>query len=140
MQIEIDPLSPIPIYQQIRDRVVEAVARGSLRPGDQLAPVRQLAVDFGINAATVAKGYEVLRNEGIIRTNHKSGSVIARGPDTGPPDERFVWDWTERLTTILAEATAKGLDGATILEKSSDIIRDFSSARSQTRRKEGDNS
>lgn len=131
MQLELDPFSPVPIYQQIRDRIVEAVARGILVPGDQLAPVRQLALDFGINAATVAKGYDALRNEGIIRTNYKSGSVIARGPDAGEADPSFVRDWTARLTTLLAEATAKGLADGEILEATTTLIRDFSSSRSR---------
>ena len=130
MQIEIDPLSTAPIYQQIRDRVVEAVAGGDLTPGEQLASVRQLAVDFGINVATVAKAYDVLRNEGIIRTNHKSGSVITRGPGTEPADEAFIADWSTRLATLLAEAVAKGLADSAIVEHAAAIVQDFSARRS----------
>ncbi len=131
MQLQIDPVSAVPIYQQIRDRVVEAVAGGDLSPGDQLASVRQLAVDFGINVATVAKAYDVLRNEGIIRTNHKSGSVIARGPGGDPAEAAFVADWSARLATLLAEAVAKGLSDPAIVEHSIAIIEDFSARRSQ---------
>ena len=131
MQIQIDPLSTAPIYQQIRDRVVEAVAGGDLAPGDQLSSVRQLAVDFGINVATVAKAYDVLRNEGIIRTNHKSGSVIARGPGTDPAGDKFVADWSARLATLLAEAVAQGLADTAIVEHSTAIVEDFSARRSQ---------
>ncbi|HEY2555877.1 MAG TPA: GntR family transcriptional regulator [Diaminobutyricibacter sp.] len=132
MQIEIDPLSTTPIYQQIRDRVVEAVAGGDLAPGDQLSSVRQLAVDFGINVATVAKAYDVLRNEGIIRTNHKSGSVIARGPGTDPADDAFVSDWSARLATLLAEAIAAGLADSEIVAHSTAIVEDFSARRSRS--------
>ncbi len=130
MQIQIDPQSAAPIYQQIRDRVVEAVAAGELRPGDQLASVRQLAVDFGINVATVAKAYDVLRNEGLIRTNHKSGSVIARGPGTEPAEEAFVTEWSARLATLLAEAVARGLIDTAIVDHSIAIVEDFSARRS----------
>ena len=130
MQIQIDPDSAAPIYQQIRDRVVEAVASGDLAPGDQISSVRQLAVDFGINVATVAKAYDVLRNEGIIRTNHKSGSVIARGPGTDPADDSFLADWSGRLATLLAEAVAKGLDDTVIVVQSTAIVEDFSARRS----------
>ena len=130
VQIQIDPVSAAPIYQQIRDRVVEGVAAGDLTPGDQLASVRQLAVDFGINVATVAKAYDVLRNEGIIRTNHKSGSVIARGPGTAPADDAFVADWSARLATLLAEAVAQGLTDAAIVERTNAIVGDFTARRS----------
>ncbi|KQV07470.1 GntR family transcriptional regulator [Leifsonia sp. Root112D2] len=128
MQIEVDPLSSVPIYQQIRDRMVEAVASGSLAPGDQLASVRQLAVAFGINVATVTKAYEALRHEGIIRTNHKSGSVIARGPQSGPPDAAFLDEWMPRLTTLLAEAVAQGMPPREIAERSSAVLADFGAA------------
>ena len=131
MQIQIDPLSAAPIYQQIRDRVVEAVAGGDLTPGDQLSSVRQLAVDFGINVATVAKAYDVLRNEGVIRTNHKSGSVIARGPGTDPADDAFIADWSARLATLVAEAVAQGLADTAIVRYSSAIVEDFAARRSQ---------
>ena len=130
MQIEIDPLSAVPIYQQIRDRIVEAVAGGDLTPGEQLSSVRQLAMDFGINVATVTRAYDVLRGEGIIRTNHKSGSVIARGPESEPADPAFVADWSTRLATLLAEAIVQGLGDRSITENTAAILEDFSDRRS----------
>ncbi|WP_308465467.1 GntR family transcriptional regulator [Rathayibacter soli] len=125
MQIDIDPLSDVPLYQQLRDRVVEGIAAGRLEPGEQLASVRQLAVSFGINVATVSKGYDLLRQEGLIRTNHKSGSVIARGPDSGPASSEFVDDWRARLTTLLAEASAQGLSSSRISESVADLLAGF---------------
>lgn len=125
MRIEVDPVSSVPIYQQIRDRIVEAIASGRLAPGDQLASVRQLALAFGINVATVAKAYDALRQEGLIRTNHKSGSVIARGPHSGEPDTAFLHDWMPRLTTLLAEAVAQGITPADAVERSRAILDDF---------------
>ena len=130
MQIEIDPMSAVPIYQQIRDRVVEAVAGGRLVPGEQLSSVRQLALDFGINVATVTRAYDVLRTEGVIRTNHKSGSVIARGPESAPADPAFVADWSTRLATLLAEAIVQGLDDTAIAQNTAAILEDFSARRS----------
>jgi GntR family transcriptional regulator len=109
VQIELDPLSEVPIYQQLRDRIVEAIARGQLLPGSPLTSVRQLAVAFGINVATVGKGYELLRNEGLILTNRKSGSVVARGPQGSAPAPVFLESWTPRLRTLVAEAVAQGV-------------------------------
>jgi GntR family transcriptional regulator len=129
MRIELDPLSPVPIYQQIRDRTVEATASGALRPGDQLASVRQLAVACGINVATVAKAYDTLRQEGVIRTNHKSGSVIARGPESGPVEPGFEEAWLPRLTTLLAEGATQGLTDADILASASAVLERFRAAR-----------
>ena len=47
MLLSIEPDGPVPIYQQIRDRIVEAIARGRQPAGSALPPIRQLAVDLG---------------------------------------------------------------------------------------------
>jgi GntR family transcriptional regulator len=126
MLIQIDPLSPVPLYQQLRDRVVEAIAAAELHPGDQLASVRQVAEQFGINTATVAKGYELLKQEGLVRTHRRSGSVVARGPASAAPSPGFAADWTARLRTLLAEAVAQGLPPADIQQIAARTLDQFS--------------
>ena len=126
MLIEVDPLSDVPLYQQLRDRVVEAIAQGELQPGEQLASVRQLATQFGINIATVGKGYELLRQEGLVRTHRRSGSVVARGPATGPAPTGFRETWGGRLRTLLAEAVAQGMTPRAIQEDVAGTLAAFS--------------
>lgn len=111
MRIDIDPTSDVPLYQQLRDQVVEGIATGRLHPGDALASVRQLASEFAINAATVGKSYDMLRQEGLVRINRRSGSVIARGPadPPGPDAAVFLAGWSARARTLLAEAVAQGV-------------------------------
>ncbi|MGO4535636.1 GntR family transcriptional regulator [Leifsonia sp. 2MCAF36] len=134
MQIEIDPLSPVPLYQQLRDRVVEGIAGGTLRPGDQLAPVRQLAARFGINVATVSKGYDLLRAEGLVRSNRSAGSVVARGPRSATAEEA-AWSsadrdaWAGRLATVLAEGVAQGEQDETIVAAAKEILSGFAAQR-----------
>ena len=134
MEIQLDPLSDVAIYQQLRDRMVEAIAAGRLAPGDQLASVRALAVAFGINVATVAKGYDLLRAEGLIVTHHKSGSVVARGPASGPAAASFVDHWSPRLATILAEAAAQGVPDADVTARVSAILAGFADERAHSPR------
>ncbi|MGY2126894.1 GntR family transcriptional regulator [Blastococcus sp. SYSU DS0617] len=110
--VEIDPLSPVPIYQQLRDRLIEAIASGRLVRGQPLSSVRTVARAFGINVATVAKAYDGLRQDGLVATTSKSGSVVVRDPTSGPPDAAFVADWTARARTLLAEAVARGMPPA----------------------------
>lgn len=141
MQIEIDPLSEVPLYQQLRDRIVEAIAEGLLLPGDQLTSVRQLAVAFGINVATVSKGYELLRREGLIRINQKSGSVVARSPESSPASAEFVADWVVRLRTLLAEAYAQGVPSDQLVQLAQQGVEGFAAAfeaNSSARESEGD--
>lgn len=138
MQIQIDPGSATPIYQQLRDRVVEAIAGGSLLPGQALASVRQVAVEFGINVATVSKGYDLLRQEGLIRTNRKSGSVVARGPRSGRPPDKFREEWTARLTTVLAEAVAQGAAADDITAAVAEVLAAFEQRAAEAAKERGE--
>ncbi|KAA2259550.1 GntR family transcriptional regulator [Solihabitans fulvus] len=115
MILSVDLTSEVPIYQQIRDRVVEAIAARALVEGSPLPSTRQLAADFGINFHTVNKGYDLLRQQGLLRLNRKSGAVVQRDPDSGPPEAGFAEEWQGRLTTLLAEAVAHGVDDAVVL-------------------------
>lgn len=128
MQIEIDPLSDVPLYQQLRDRIVEGIASGTLVEGDVLASVRQLASQFGINPATVAKGYDLLRGEGFVRTHRKAGSVVARGPHSAPWSEAAEAGWTARLNTLLAEAVAQGMPDDLVLTLTATALTRFRDA------------
>lgn len=125
MFLTIDIDSEVPIYQQLRDRVVEAIARGQLRVGDPLPSTRQLAADFGVNFHTINKSYSLLRQEGLLRLNRKSGAVVQRDGDSGSPDPAFVEQWRERLATLLAEAAAQGLPRKDAMAITEALLDDF---------------
>ncbi|MGE7433890.1 GntR family transcriptional regulator [Kitasatospora sp. NPDC001175] len=125
MILSIDLSSGVPIYQQIRDRVVEAIAAGDLAEGSALPSTRQLAGDLGINFHTVNKAYDLLRQEGLLRLNRKSGAVVQRDPGSGPPPPGFTEEWSGRLRTLLAEAVAQGMDGTAVLEACGRVVGSF---------------
>lgn len=108
MEIEIDESSPVPLYQQIHDRIVEGIADGRLRTGESLVPVRKLAVAFGINPATVVKAYDLLKRDGLVQAHRKAGSVVVADPATARPTEEFVDGWSDRVRTLVAEAVVRG--------------------------------
>lgn len=128
MLLSIEPDGTVPIYQQIRDRIVEAIATGAAPVGSGLPATRQLAVDLGINFHTVNKGYDLLRREGLLRIGRKAGAVIQRDATSGPPRPDWEEDWATRLQTMLAEATAQGLPPEEIIGHCRNIVADFQSA------------
>ena len=81
MQIEINTLDPVPIYEQVRNQVVLVIASGLIAPGDKLPSVRKLAAELGINFHTVAKGYGLLENEGYILMDRRKGAIVADRAD-----------------------------------------------------------
>ena len=80
MILRIDHDAPEPLYLQIRDELVGAIARGELEPGDRLPGVRALAADLGVNLHTVNKAYAVLRDEGYLLMRGRSGAFVADAP------------------------------------------------------------
>ncbi|MEV6153425.1 GntR family transcriptional regulator [Nonomuraea sp. NPDC052129] len=131
MNLTLDLDSEVPIYQQIRDRIVEAIACGEAVEGDPLPSTRQLAADFGINFHTVNKAYDLLRAQGVIRVNRKSGAVIRRDPASGPPEPGFSPDWENRMRVLLAEATVHGIDRDETVRRCAAILSGFT-ARERT--------
>ncbi|WP_165248680.1 GntR family transcriptional regulator [Adlercreutzia sp. ZJ141] len=77
MILRIDQTSCEPLYMQIRNQIVAAIARGELLAGDGLPSVRRLASDLGINLHTVNKAYAVLRDEGYLVMRGRSGAYVA---------------------------------------------------------------
>jgi DNA-binding transcriptional regulator YhcF (GntR family) len=125
MLLSVEPDGPVPIYQQIRDRIVEAIADGELPAGSGLPATRQLGVDLGVNFHTVNKAYDLLRHEGLLRIGRKSGAVVQRDGSSGPPDPGWEQDWAGRLRTLLAEATAQGLDPAAVARRCQATLAEF---------------
>jgi DNA-binding transcriptional regulator YhcF (GntR family) len=76
--LTVDPRSPIPPFEQIRSQIADLVGSGSLRPGDRLPPVRQLAADLGLAVGTVNRAYRELEAEGLVVTRRRTGTHIAQ--------------------------------------------------------------
>lgn len=74
---------------------------------------------------TVNKGYDLLRQEGLLRIGRKAGAVVQRDATSGPPRPGWEEGWTGRLRTMLAEATAQGLAAEEIIGHCQDIVAGF---------------
>ena len=125
MILNVDLTSEVPLYQQLRDRIVEAIADGVLAEGSSLPPIRALAADFGINFHTVNKAYDLLRQQGLIRLNRKTGAVVT----TTVADQPFRAEWTARARTLLAEAVAKGLPPDEVLKACRSVLDSFATSQ-----------
>jgi len=75
--LSVDPDLDMAPFQQIADQLREFVERGSLRPGDALPTVRQLAIDLGVAPNTVARAYTDLQNAGWLIGDGRRGTRVA---------------------------------------------------------------
>ena len=86
MLFRLDFQSAVPIYRQIRDQVVLAVAQGELTPGERLPTTRALAEDAGVNVMTVSKAYQLLKAEGYLVTDRRAGAVVRAAQAKAVPE------------------------------------------------------
>lgn len=105
MDIRIDLESSVPIYMQIVEQIRHLVATGRLQPGEKLPTIRQLAVDLRVDPNTVAHGYNLLHNEGVISTQRGRGTFVAQHPD----DARLARMRQEKLQAIMHSALLEAL-------------------------------
>lgn len=79
MKIDFD--SEEALYVQLCNQIIYGIATETLREGDSLPSVRQLAEEIGINMHTVNKAYAVLRQEGFLTLDRRRGAVVALNMD-----------------------------------------------------------
>ncbi len=84
----LDAHSGVPVYRQLIDQVLGAVARRVLAAGDQLPTVRQVAVDLAINPNTVVRAYREMEIRGILDTQQGAGTFIAEMKEALPQQAR----------------------------------------------------
>jgi GntR family transcriptional regulator len=69
----------VPIYRQLRERVVAMILDGALNEGDALPSVRQVAADYQINPLTVSKAYQELVDEQLVEKRRGLGMFVTDG-------------------------------------------------------------
>ena len=74
MRIELR--SPLPVYEQIKMGIKEAVMRDQFEKDSQIPSIRELAKDIQVNPNTVARAYRELEREGIIFSRPGIGFMI----------------------------------------------------------------
>lgn len=117
----LEPESGVPVYRQLIDRVLGAMASGLLAGGDQLPTVRQVAVDLSINPNTVVRAYRELEIRGILTTQQGVGTFIT--PNVARPDDRERQRQLDRLAgDTLARAGAGGFTADELLDRLQDFI------------------
>ncbi len=115
MGIKIDTKSGVPFYRQIIEQIKFSIARGGLKPGDQLPTVRQLAVDLSLNPNTVIRAYRELEIQNILDSQQGSGTFIGRKrPEIDRIERQRMLD--QVLTELLARASSYGFTVQDVLQ------------------------
>ncbi len=94
----------LPIYRQLRDRVVAMILEGVLGDGDALPSVRNVAAEYRLNPLTVLKGYQELVDEGLVEKKRGRGMFVTDGAHKQllkDERQRFIEkEWPQVVATI----------------------------------------
>ncbi|MGC8663730.1 MAG: GntR family transcriptional regulator [Thermoplasmata archaeon] len=118
MFIKIELNSERPIYVQIYDQIVGAIASGELKEGTIIPSARKLSKDLGVNFHTVNKAYDILREKGFLFMNRKKEYIIQKSIDL-----KYIENWKELEKKMVNEAIAKGMTEKDIISVLKDILK-----------------
>ena len=121
----LDPASGVPVYRQIIDKVAGGIAAGTLKPGQQLPTVRQLAVDLCVNPNTIIRAYRELEIRGVIVTQQGSGTFIGT-QQIGRDEREHQRALDQFVTDVLARAGQRGFTAREIADRMQSVLSDAS--------------
>jgi DNA-binding transcriptional regulator YhcF (GntR family) len=121
MYLEIDFNSDEAFYVQLCNQIIIGIATSRLREGDALPSVRQLAEDVGINMHTVNKAYNILKQEGYIRLDRRSGAVVALDTDK----LKAMKEMKSELLVVLAKGSCKNITREEVHELIDEIYAEY---------------
>ena len=79
----IDPTSDRPIYRQIADHLRAGIREGRYPEGTPLPSETQLAEMYDVTRMTARQAVDVLKNEGLVRSEHGRGVFVRQRRETG---------------------------------------------------------
>lgn len=77
LNIVLDPDAGLSLQYQLRQKLIDAIHRGVLRPGRRLPSSRTLAERIGVSRNTVSLAYDALVSEGHLVSRSRSGVFVA---------------------------------------------------------------
>ena len=94
----------VPIYIQIAQAIEDNILKDIFKENEMIPSTTEISVKYKINPATVAKGFNILVNEGIIYKRRGIGMFVSEGSKElliNRRKERFFNDY---IISLLDEA------------------------------------
>lgn len=77
MKLIISNSSNVPIYEQIKNQIIDQILNDELKEDEALPSIRTLSADIKISVMTIKKAYDELEHDGYIITRQGKGSFVA---------------------------------------------------------------
>jgi GntR family transcriptional regulator len=77
MKMIISNSSSTPIYEQIKNSIIQQIMNDELKEDEAIPSIRSLAQDIKISVMTIKKAYDELEQEGYIISRQGKGTFVA---------------------------------------------------------------
>jgi len=111
-------VEPVRLYQRIVEQIEDAIAAGTLTPGERLPSERELVAQFGASRPTVREALRVLESNGVVRS--RPGDP--HGPEILPFSPQALAKQMTRLTRVEQLSMADLVSFRMILDGSASML------------------
>lgn len=115
MKMIISNSSSVPIYQQIKNSIINQIMNDELKEDEAIPSIRNLAHDIKISIMTIKKAYDELEEEGYIVSKQGKGTYVAP-KNTELAKEKAQKDIEEYISKIVDISTKHNIDKNKIIE------------------------
>jgi GntR family transcriptional regulator len=91
----------MPIFAQIRERLEEAIAKGTLVPNQRIPSERQLSDRFGVSRMTVRQAIDAITRDRLLYSRPGQGTFVA--------DQRVIQQPLQHLTSFSEDILSRGM-------------------------------
>jgi len=109
LKIIISNNAGIPIYEQIKKQVIDAIHMGEIKENDPLPSMRQLAKDLKISLITTMRAYNDLEAEGYVVSVQGKGCYV-KAQDRELIREKMLYTIEQHLGEAITTAKLAGID------------------------------
>ena len=108
LNINISHTSTIPLYEQIQSQIKNQILNGSLKPGEGLPSIRNLAKELKVSIITTLRAYEELEKDGFIETVIGKGTFVS-SHNSERLKEITLYEIENKLEEIIKQAKSVGM-------------------------------
>jgi DNA-binding transcriptional regulator YhcF (GntR family) len=109
LRLRIEPSSGVPISRQIADQIRSQCVAKTLKIGDRVPSVRELARELAVNQNTILHVYERLTAEGWLETRQGSGTYVKSNPAAGGHENAQTQELLAQLRRAARQAQLLGI-------------------------------
>ena len=121
MFLHIERGSSTPISRQIAEQIAALCASESLKVGDRLPSVRQLAQQLTVNQNTVLRVYERLAADGLLEMRHGEGTFVT-GNASKRRFERQRRQFADELRLVIRRGVMLGISADEVRQHCEEAI------------------